>query len=59
MIISYTVLEIWNVMDVIVFYFGQFFALLPPLTVQKIKISKKRKKKNTWRYHFKQLYQKL
>ena len=47
MIINYTVLEIWNVMDVIVFYFGQFFALLPPLTVQKIKISKKRKKKKT------------
>ena len=29
MIISYTVPEIWHVMDVIVFHFGQFLALLP------------------------------
>ena len=31
MIIGYTVLEIWCMMDVIVvFHFGQFFALSPP-----------------------------
>ena len=30
--------------------FGQFFALSPPLTTQKIKILKNWK--NTWRYHF-------
>ena len=41
MIIGYTVLEIWHVMDVIVLHFGQLFALppLPPptLTAQKMK----------------------
>ena len=38
MIIGYTVLEIWCVMDVIVLHFGQLFALPPPaLTAQKIK----------------------
>ena len=42
MIISYTVPEIWHMTDVIVlFYFGLFFALLPPLTARKMKISKK------------------
>ena len=30
MIIGYTVLETWHVMDVIIFHFGLFFALLPP-----------------------------
>ena len=41
----YTVPEIWHVMDLIViFYFGLFFALSPPLTARKIKISKKWKK---------------
>ena len=30
MIISYTVPEIWCVMDVIIFNFGLFFTLLPP-----------------------------
>ena len=40
MIICYTVPEIWCVTDVIIFYFGPFFALLP-LTGQKIKILKK------------------
>ena len=30
MIICYTVPEIWCVTDVIIFYFGPFFALLPP-----------------------------
>ena len=44
MIIWYTVPEIWNMTDVTVFHFGIFFALLPPLTAQKIKISKKWKK---------------
>ena len=41
----YTVLEIWCVTDVIVIsHFGLFFALLPPLTIQKIKILRKSKK---------------
>ena len=44
MIICYTVPEIWHVTDVIIFHFGLFFALLPTLTAQKIKIKKKRKK---------------
>ena len=42
-IIGYTVPETWRVMDVIViFYFGLSFT---PLTVRKIKISKKKMKK--------------
>ena len=46
-IICYTVLEIWRVKDaIVIFHFGLFFALLPPLplapqTAKKIKISKK------------------
>ena len=49
MIIGYTALEIWCMMNVIVFHFGQFFATRlpppsPPLTAQKMKISKKMKK---------------
>ena len=45
MIICYTVLEIRHVMYVIiVFNFGQFFALSTSLTAQKIKISWKSKK---------------
>ena len=45
MIICFIVPEIWRVTDVIViFHFGLFFTLLPPLTAQKIKISKKLKK---------------
>ena len=44
MIICYTVPETWHMTDVIVtFHFGLFFALLTPLTAQKIKISKKMK----------------
>ena len=44
MIIRYTVLEIWQVMDVnVVFHFVQFFPLTS-VTVQKRKISKKMKK---------------
>ena len=44
-IICCTVPEIWRVMNVIViFYFGLYFVLLPPLTARKIKISKKWKK---------------
>ena len=40
MIIWYTVPEIWCVTDVIViFHFGLFFALLPPLHAQKRKFS--------------------
>ena len=54
MIICYIVPEIWHVMDVIViFHFGQFFALSspPPLpTAQKMKSSKKWKK-IPWIYH--------
>ena len=46
MIIYFTVPEIWRVTDIIViFYFGLFFALLKPLTAQKIKIKKKNEKK--------------
>ena len=58
MIKCYTVPEIWYVMDVIIFHFGPFFALLPNspknspftlppppfLTGKKIKIIKKWKK---------------
>ena len=62
MIIYYTVPEIWCVMDgIVIFHFGLFFVLLPTLTIQKIKISKKwKKKQNNWRYHhFTHVYQKL
>ena len=46
MIICFTVPEIWCVTDVIViFHFGLFFVLLP-LTARKMKISKKKTKKN-------------
>ena len=45
MIIWYTVLEIWCMTNVIVFFhFGLFFALLPPLTTRKMKILKTYKK---------------
>ena len=56
MIIGYTVLEIWHMTDVIVvFQFGQFFALLPPQQPKKWKFQINN---NTWRYHpFTQLYQ--
>ena len=40
--------EIWSTTDII-FSFGPFFALLHPLTNQRIKFWKK--EKNTWRYH--------
>ena len=40
-IICYSVLEIWRMIDVIIFHFGLFFALL---TAQKIKILNKWKK---------------
>ena len=59
MVICYTVPEIWHMTDVIViFHFGLFFALSPPpLTAQKMKISKKWKKHR--RYHrFTQVSQK-
>ena len=41
MIMCHTVPEIWCMTDVIMFHFGPFFALLHPLTAQKIKILKK------------------
>ena len=41
MIICYPVPGIWHVINVIIFHFGLFFALLPPLTAQKIEISEK------------------
>ena len=43
MIICYTVPEIWCVTDVIIFILGYFLPFYP-LTTQKIKIKKKRKK---------------
>ena len=50
MIICYTVPEIWHVTDVIfIFYFGLFFAVLPPVTTKTIKIFKKWQKE-AWRY---------
>ena len=56
MMTGYTVPEIWRTTDVIIFHFGQFFAFLPPLTAQRMIISKKIKK-TPWRYHhFIQLY---
>ena len=62
MILCYIAPEIRHMADVIViFHLWLFFALLPHVTAQKIKISKNQpnKKKNTWRYHFKHAYQKL
>ena len=52
MIICCTVLEIWHLTHVIVvFHFGPFLTFYPPpLTTQKIKI-KKKKKKIFWRFH--------
>ena len=48
--------EIWSVTERIFCHYGPFFALLPPLWTQKIKILKKWK--NTWRYHFINVYHK-
>ena len=45
MMICYTAPWIWWMADVIISHFGLFFALLSPLKAQKIKISKKQKKK--------------
>ena len=58
MIIGYTVSEIWHRTDVIViFHFGLYFALLPPLKPENWK--NRNIEKNTWRYHhFTQVYQK-
>ena len=51
--------EIWSVADIIVYYFGLFFALLP-LNSPKNPKKKKKMKKSLWRYHhFTQMYQKL
>ena len=44
MIIGYTVPEIWHVTDVIIFHFGQFFALLPHKKPKKRKFLKNEKK---------------
>ena len=43
--------EIWSTTDIIFCHSGPFSALLPPLWTQKIKINKKKNRKNTWRYH--------
>ena len=43
MITGFIVPEIWHVTDVIIFQFGQFFALLPPNSPQKKKIKKMKK----------------
>ena len=59
MIIRYTFPEIWHVTDVITFSFWAIFCLFTSLTAQKMKIKKKKKEKNTWRYHhFTHVYQK-
>ena len=50
MIICYTVPEIWHVTDVIfIFYFGLFFALLPPNSPKNQNFKKLEKKAQ--RYH--------
>ena len=49
MITGVIVPEIWHVTDVIIFQFGQFFALLPPNSPQKKKNQKN--EKNAWRFH--------
>ena len=48
---SHTVPEIWHVTQVIIFHFGQFFALLSPSQSQPKKSKLKKNEKNTWRYH--------
>ena len=45
MIIWYTVPVIWHMTDVVIFNFGLFFALSPPLTLPKNENFKKMKKK--------------
>ena len=56
-IICHNVLEIWHVTDVIaVFHFGQFLAFYSP---NNPKNQNFKTMKNTSRYHFTQLYQKL
>ena len=61
MIICYNVPEIWHLMDVtFIFSFWAIFCTFTPLKAQKTKSQKKKKEKNTWRYHhFTQMYQKL
>ena len=44
MIIWYTVPVIWHMTDVVIFNFGLFFALSPPLTLPKNENFKKMKK---------------
>ena len=59
MIISYTVLQIWHMTDVIViFHFGLFFALFTPYQPEKLKFQKN--ENSSWRrHHFTQVHQKL
>ena len=57
MIICYTVPEIWHVTDVItIFFILGYFLPFYPITAQKLKSLKN--EKNSWRYHFTQVYQK-
>ena len=50
MTICYGVPEVWHITDVIViFHFGLFFDLLPPLRPKTSQFYKN--EKNTWRYH--------
>ena len=55
MIIGYTALEIWCMMNVIVFHFGQFFAtpLPPPPPPLPLKQRKKWKFQKKWKKHLK------
>ena len=50
MIICYNVPEMWCVLDVAIFHFGQFFALFPSNS-PKNENFKKKNEKNNWRYH--------
>ena len=60
MTIYFPVPEICHVADIIIFHFGQFFALPPPPpNNSKNENFKKKNERNVWRYHFlTQLYQK-
>ena len=58
MIIDYTVPEIRSVTDVIIFHFGQFFALLPPKQPKKPKFQKNEEKKHPKVSSFNTSYQK-
>ena len=49
--------EIWSATDNFLL-FWTVFCIFTPLWTQKIKIKKKKKEKNTWRYHFTNVYHK-